>query len=197
MRSRRAFIKNVGTVAAAASTRLAIPFSSHFDSAQDGALGPNLAADPLRPQFHLLPAKNWMNDPNGPIYSKGRYHMFFQYNPNAAVWGNMHWAHAVSPDMIHWRHLPVALAPTPDGPDADGCFTGSAVEDHGAVTVLYTGVKAAPPEQATLRDGVHNFREVQCLATSKDPELRTWEKWKRPVLQPPNDPRLPGFREDR
>ncbi|TMP89744.1 MAG: glycoside hydrolase family 32 protein [Verrucomicrobia bacterium] len=45
-----------------------------------------------------------MNDPNGPIYWKGRYHMFFQYNPHAAVWGDMHWAHAVSPDMIHWRH---------------------------------------------------------------------------------------------
>ena len=72
-----------------------------------------LAADPLRPQFHLLPAKNWMNDPNGPIFWKGMYHMFFQYNPNAAAWGDMHWAHAISRDMIHWKHLPVALAPTP------------------------------------------------------------------------------------
>ena len=95
MRSRRTFIKSVGTVAVAASTGLAIPFSSRFDSAQDDAPSPNLAADPLRPQFHLLPAKNWMNDPNGPIYWRGRYHMFYQYNPGAAVWGNMHWAHAV------------------------------------------------------------------------------------------------------
>ena len=77
-----------------------------------------LAADPLRPQFHLLPAKNWMNDPNGPIFWKGTYHMFFQYNPNAAVWGDMHWAHAVSLDMIHWKHLPIALAPTPGWADA-------------------------------------------------------------------------------
>lgn len=195
MRSRRAFIKNVGSAAVAASSRLGIPFFSRFDSAQDSALRAKLAADPLRPQFHLLPAKNWMNDPNGPIYWNGRYHMFFQYNPSAAVWGNMHWAHAVSPDMIRWRHLPVALAPTPDGADADGCFTGSAVDDHGAVAIVYTGVKAAAPEQATLRDGVHNFREVQCLAISKDPELRTWEKWKPPVLQPPNEPRLTGFRD--
>ena len=195
MRSRRAFIKDVGTTAVVASTRLTTPFFSQPDDAQANALSNKLAADPLRPQVHLLPAKNWMNDPNAPIYWRGHYHMFFQYNPNAAVWGDMHWAHAVSPDMIHWRHLPVALAPTPDGPDADGCFTGSAVEDHGAVAILYTGVKTTPPGQATLRDGVHNFREVQCLATSRDPELRTWQKSEQPVLQPPNDPRLTGFRD--
>jgi len=136
-----------------------------------------------------------MNDPNGPIYWKGLYHMFFQYNPGAAVWGDMHWAHAVSPDMIHWRHLPLALAPSPDGPDADGCFTGSAVDDHGTATIIYTGVKTSAPQDATLRDGVHTFREVQCLATSSDRELRTWQKWKQPILQPPNDPRLTGFRD--
>ena len=195
MRSRRAFIKSVGTAAVAASTRLSTPFFSPFDAAQENALRAKLAADPLRPQFHLLPSKNWMNDPNGPIYWRGRYHMFFQYNPSAAVWGDMHWAHAVSPDMVHWRNLSVALAPTPDGADADGCFTGSAVEDHGSVAILYTGVKTTAPGQATLRDGVHNFREVQCLATSTDPELRTWQKWKPPIQQPPSDPRLTGFRD--
>jgi beta-fructofuranosidase len=136
-----------------------------------------------------------MNDPNGPIYWNGWYHMFFQYNPNAAVWGDMHWAHAVSEDMIHWRHLPVALAPTPSWDDADGCFTGSAVNDRGTATILYTGVKSCARERATLRDGVHNFREVQCLATSSDPQLLTWNKWKEPVMQPPNDPRLAGFRD--
>ena len=154
-----------------------------------------LAADPLRPQFHLLPAKNWMNDPNGPIFWKGMYHMFFQYNPNAAVWGDMHWAHATSPDMIHWKHLPVALAPTPGWADADGCFTGSAVDDRGTATILYTGVKTAWPQFATLRDGTHNFREVQCLATSDDSLLRTWTKWKTPVIEPPPDPLLTGFRD--
>ena len=154
-----------------------------------------LAADPLRPQFHLLPAKNWMNDPNGPIFWNGVYHMFFQHNPNAAVWGDMHWAHAVSPDMIHWKHLPIALAPTPGWDDADGCFTGSAVDDHGTATFLYTGVKKSTPEMATLRDGHSNLREVQCLATSSDPELRTWSKWKTPVIEPPLDPLLTGFRD--
>src|SRR5258706_15574187 len=128
----------------------------------DDALQANLAADPLRPQFHLLAAKNWMNDPNGPIYWNGLYHMFFQYNPNAAVWGDMHWNHAASEDMIHWRHLPIALAPTPGWADADGCFTGSAVNDNGTATILYTGVQKTPFERATLRDSHHNLRETQC-----------------------------------
>lgn len=161
----------------------------------EASLRARLAADPLRPQFHLLPAKNWMNDPNGPIYWKGNYHMFFQYNPNAAVWGDMHWNHAVSNDMIHWRHLPIALRPTPGWDDADGCFTGSAVDDHGTATILYTGVKTVAPERATLRDAAHNFREVQCLATSSDPMLLRWTKWKKPVIEPPNEPRLTGFRD--
>jgi beta-fructofuranosidase len=187
--SRRGFLKTLGASGACA----ALPLSFRTDTAPD--LRERLAADPLRPQFHLLPAKNWMNDPNGPIYWKGRYHMFFQYNPNAAVWGNMHWAHASSEDMIHWRHLPVALAPTPGWDDADGCFTGSAVDDHGTATILYTGVKSSPKDQATLRDNVNNFREVQCLATSSDPQLFTWNKWKQPVIQPPNDPQLTGFRD--
>jgi beta-fructofuranosidase len=187
--SRRDFLRTLGASGACASLPLSLWNSQSTD------LPTRLAADPLRPQFHLLPAKNWMNDPNGPIYWQGHYHMFFQHNPNAAVWGDMHWAHAVSDDMIHWRHLPMALAPTPGEDDADGCFTGSAVDDHGTATILYTGVKTVLPDQATLRDGVQHFREVQCLATSSDPQLLTWNKWKQPVIQPPSDPRLTGFRD--
>jgi beta-fructofuranosidase len=154
-----------------------------------------LARDPLRPQFHLLPKRNWMNDPDGPIYWNGQYHTFFQFNPNAAVWGDMHWAHAVSPDMVHWKHLPVALAPTPGGYDSEGCFSGSTVDDGGKATFIYTGVKTVPPEQATLRDGTHNFLETQCLATASDGELLHWEKLALPVLLPPKDPKLTGFRD--
>jgi beta-fructofuranosidase len=155
-----------------------------------------LANDPRRPQFHLLPAANWMNDPNGPIYWKGHYHMFFQYNPNAAVWGDMHWAHAVSPDMVHWKHLPVALAPTPGGPDADGCFSGTALVRDGVVTFIYTGVTKAPYEQATIRDGNNNFKETQCYATSNDAELRTWTKRPTPVIAaPPKEFEVTGFRD--
>jgi len=193
--SRREFVKGSASAAFLASARLKFSLLYGLNSTSDDALQARLAADPLRPQFHLLPAKNWMNDPNGPIYWKGHYHMFFQYNPNAAVWGDMHWAHAVSDDMIHWRHLPIALAPTPGWDDADGCFTGSAVDDNGVATILYTGVKTVPPERATLRDGVHNFRETVCLATSGDPQLRAWTKWKTPVIEPPQDPRITGFRD--
>ena len=191
--SRRSFLKS----AAASAPFFAFPRigRSVTPFVTDDALQTKLTNDPLRPQFHLLPTKNWMNDPNGPIYWNGLYHMFFQYNPNAAVWGDMHWNHAVSEDMIHWRHLPIALAPTPGWADADGCFTGSAVNDNGVATILYTGVQEAPFERATLRDGHHNFRETQCLATSSDPQLRSWNKWKDPVIQPPDDPKLTGFRD--
>jgi beta-fructofuranosidase len=197
MPSRRDFLTQFAFAASLTAARQRASFLGALDSnsVDDDTVRARLAADPLRPQFHLLPAKNWMNDPNGPIYWKGEYHMFFQYNPNAAVWGDMHWAHAVSKDMIHWRHLPVALAPTPSWDDADGCFTGSAADDRGTATIIYTGVKTVAPDRATLRDGTHNFREVQCLATSADPQLRSWTKWRQPILQPPDDPDLMGFRD--
>jgi beta-fructofuranosidase len=155
-----------------------------------------LATDPRRPQYHLLPAANWMNDPNGPIYWKGKYHMFYQYNPNGAYWGDMHWGHAVSPDMVHWRHLPVALAPTPGGPDAAGCFSGTAVVDGKRVAVLYTGVVSVPERDATIRDGEHSFRESQCLAISSDDDLTTWTKQPQPVIvAPPAGMDVSGFRD--
>jgi beta-fructofuranosidase len=155
-----------------------------------------LAKDPRRPQFHLLPAANWMNDPNAPIYWQGNYHMFYQYNPNAAVWGDMHWAHAMSQDMVHWRHLPIALAPTPGGPDAGGCFTGTAVVDGDRVAVLYTGVVPTPEDKATIRDGVHSMRETQCLAIGSGKDLTTWTKIPQPVIAaPPEGLNVSGFRD--
>ena len=138
-----------------------------------------------------------MNDPNGPIFFRGQYHIFHQYNPAGAVWGNMHWAHAVSPDMVHWTHEPIAIRPTPNGFDRDGVFSGSAVLDGNVPTVIYTGV--LPPSsdaEATLRDGKHTWREVQCLAVSKDPDLRTWEKLAEPVIAaPPSGMAVTGFRD--
>jgi len=156
-----------------------------------------LASDPLRPQFHLLPSHNWMNDPNGPIFFHGRYHMFHQYNPQGAVWGNMNWGHATSPDMIRWQHEPIAISPTPEGPDSAGVFSGSAVLDNGRPTLIYTGV--APPgpgNEATLRDGAHIWRETQCLATAQDDDLRTWKKHPEPVIgAPPPGLEVTGFRD--
>src|ERR1700752_4335100 len=156
-----------------------------------------LASDPLRPQYHLLPPHNWMNDPNGPIHFGGRYHMFHQYNPKGAVWGNMHWAHATSPDMIHWQHESIAIAPTPGGPDSDGVFSGSAVLDNRIPAVIYTGVASPPSDaEATLRDGVHSWRETQCLAVAQDNDLRTWKKLPAPVIAaPPPGLAVAGFRD--
>jgi len=162
-----------------------------------GSSQSRLATDRLRPQFHLLPAANWMNDPNGPIFYRGRYHMFFQYNPNGAFWGSMHWAHATSPDMIHWQHEPVAIAPTPNGWDRDGVFSGSMVLDGVTPTAIYTGVlPPASPAEITLDDGDHKWLEVQCLAVAQDPGLRTWEKLPAPViLRPPEHMAITGFRD--
>ena len=62
-------------------------------------------------RYHFEPKRGWMNDPNGLIFYKGEYHAFFQYNPHAAHWGQMHWGHAVSRDLIHWEEYPIALYP--------------------------------------------------------------------------------------
>jgi beta-fructofuranosidase len=158
------------------------------------ALQQKLAHDVLRPQFHLLPRHNWMNDPCAPRFHRGQYHMFFQYNPNAAVWGDMHWNHATSPDMIHWKHQPVAIAPGPGDFDAYGIFTGSVLPGMDVASILYTGVSRSEPQLATIRGDV--IREVQCLATSTDPELRTWKKLDKPVISsPPAGLHITGFRD--
>jgi beta-fructofuranosidase len=192
--SRRTFLQFFG---ATALTPAWSRFSSALTDAATNALCRKLASDPLRPQYHLLPSHNWMNDPNGPIFFRGRYHMFHQYNPQAATWSNMNWAHATSLDLIHWEHEPIALSPTPGGPDCDGVFSGSAVLDHGKPTVIYTGV--APPTtdaEATLRDGVHTWRETQCLAVAEDDDLRMWKKQPAPVIAaPPAGMEVTGFRD--
>jgi beta-fructofuranosidase len=155
-----------------------------------------LTQDPRRPQFHLLPAANWMNDPNGPVYHAGTYHMFYQYNPDGAYWGDMHWGHAVSSDMVHWQNLPVALAPTPGGPDAGGCFTGTALHDGDRIAMLYTGVVPVPQSDATSRSAALNLKESQCLAVSASHDLTRWKKETSPVIAaPPPGLDVTGFRD--
>lgn len=133
-----------------------------------------------RPRYHFLPLANWMNDPNGLIQWKGRYHLFYQHNPNGAHSAQKHWGHAVGDDLVHWTHLPIALAPMPGGPDRDGCYTGCAVDNDGTPTFVYTGV----------------WPEAQCIATSSD-DLITWRRHAgNPVIgSPPEGMDVTGFRD--
>jgi beta-fructofuranosidase len=159
--------------------------------------------DPLRPRYHLMPQRGWMNDPCAPVFFDKRYHLFFQYNPDASVWGDMHWAHAVSPDMVHWSSRPVALAPSPGGPDSFGVFTGSMVFDKSTPTILYTCVSPSSLAEATLSNSNPPEREAQCLAAPVSPEnknpdaaLDTWQKLPKPVIPaPPDGMKVTGFRD--
>ena len=80
-----------------------------------------------RPRLHLSPLAGWMNDPNGFSFYDGKYHLFYQYNPYSTRWWTMHWGHAVSKDLLHWEHLPAALAPDMDYESKGGCFSGTAI----------------------------------------------------------------------
>jgi beta-fructofuranosidase len=144
------------------------------------ALQQRLAHDPHRPQYHFLPKANWVNDPNGPIFWKGYCHLFYQYSATVYPQGPKYWGHARSKDMVYWEHLPMALAPTPGGPDKDGCWSGSAFINAGVPTLVYTGV----------------FPQVQCLATSDD-DMTTWKKFSgNPVVaSPPAGLAVTGFRD--
>ncbi len=152
--------------------------------------------DPLRPRYHFMPERGWMNDPCGPLFFKGRYHIFFQYNPGASVGADMHWGHAVSTDMIHWTHRPVALAPTPGSADAAGVWTGTMVVNKGVPTILYTGVAQTTADQATIWGSKPPLRETENLATPVDDTLDRWNKLPQPVISaPPPGMKVTGFRD--
>ena len=120
--------------------------------------------DPHRPRYHFLPPPSWINDPK-PFFWDGAYHVFFQYCPGIPYSGAKHWGHAVSRDLAHWEELPIALSPTPGGPDQEGCWTGCVVRHDGQFHILYTGIPRLS------RPAVE---QVQCLATSD--ELVNWRK---------------------
>ena len=147
-----------------------------------------LAHDPHRPRYHFLPPANWMNDPNGLIHWMGRYHLFYQYNPLAPVFGTIHWGHALSDDLVHWRDMPIALSPTPGSEDESGVWSGCAVNADGTASVLYT---------ATCKREDGSRSELPCLATSSDDDLRSWRKSpSNPVIaSPPPDLDVLGFRD--
>ena len=133
--------------------------------------------EPFRPQYHFTPEKNWMNDPNGMVFYEGEYHLFYQYNPAGDKWGHMSWGHAVSPDMVHWTHLPLALA------EADNVmiFSGSAVVDWKNSSGF--GKDGRPPLVAVYTGFRTTDRvQFQCIAYSND-KGRTWTKYSgNPVI---------------
>ena len=128
-----------------------------------------------RPGFHLSTRVGWLNDPNGFSYYEGKYHLFYQYHPYDPYWGPMHWGHAVSEDLLHWKYLPAALAPDQTY-DRDGCFSGSAVTlPDGRQLLMYTGVKRIP-----LADGGFCDEQTQCLAVGNGIDYEKYEQ--NPVL---------------
>jgi fructan beta-fructosidase len=142
--------------------------------------------DEHRAEVHFTPEKNWVNDPNGMVYHNGIYHLFFQYNPNASVWGPMHWGHATSKDLIHWTRQPVALYPDSLGT----IFSGSAVVDvnntsgfgkngQAPLVAIYTS-----HNEKAEKTGTSNF-QTQSIAYSND-EGKTWVKYEgNPVVKNP------------
>jgi fructan beta-fructosidase len=133
-----------------------------------------------RPEVHFTPAENWMNDPNGPVYVDGQYHLYYQYNPFGNLWGNIGWGHAVSNDLIEWEEKEMALS----APPPDMTFSGSAVvdtdnrsglcDDAGCLVAAYTGLVVDP--------GTATSRQDQRIAVSND-DGRSFEPYEgNPVL---------------
>ncbi|WP_312029502.1 glycoside hydrolase family 32 protein [Paenibacillus sedimenti] len=151
-----------------------------------GQLAAGLTDESFRLRYHLMPPAGWMNDPNGLVHYKGEYHAFYQHYPYEPRWGPMHWGHAKSKDLIHWEHLPIALAPSEPYDLGEsggyGCWSGSAIDHDGKLTLFYTGhVDGRTP------------MEVQCMATSSDGV--SFVKNENPVISAPPEEGGFGFRD--
>lgn len=114
-----------------------------------------------QPLLHFTPSLGWMNDPNGLIFFKGVYHLFYQYHPYQTKWNQMYWGHAVSKDLITWRELPIALAPSEEYENSSdgGCFSGTAIEHEGILYLFYTAV---------AKNAAGQLIQKQCVAMSED-----------------------------
>jgi fructan beta-fructosidase len=136
----------------------------------------SLYKERFRPRFHYSPATNWCNDPNGLVYHNSEYHLFYQYNPFGNVWGHMTWAHATSKDLIHWKHLPIAIAEERD----TMIFSGTCVVDKNNTSGF--GKNGQVPMVAVYTGHIENKNQSQHIAFSLDNGI-TWTKYnKNPVL---------------
>ncbi|WP_141501061.1 PfkB family carbohydrate kinase [Paenibacillus luteus] len=137
-------------------------------------------AERFRPGFHFSPPSNWANDPNGLVYYEGSYHLFYQNHPYSNKWGPMHWGHAVSKDLVHWEHAPIALFPDEHGAIFSGCCvvdwknsSGLFEDSHGLVAIF---------THADINPVTSQPRQRQSLAYSRD-NGQTWHKYEgNPVL---------------
>jgi fructan beta-fructosidase len=153
----------------------------------------NNGGEAYRPLIHFTPAKGWMNDPNGMVYYKGVYHLFYQYHPNSSVWGPMHWGHATSTDLVHWKHEPIALYPDSIGT----IFSGSAVLDVNNTSGF--GKKGVSPLVAIFTQHSHKGEDAgrndfqnQSIAYSLD-NGKSWTKYTgNPVIR---NPGIKDFRD--
>ena len=138
-------------------------------------------------RVHLKAPDNWINDPNGFIYYKGYYHLFYQYFPYGPRWGTMHWGHAVSKDLVSWEHRGIALYPS-RYEDKNGCFSGSAIENDGTMYLVYTGVRyeVINPEDphTCLND---QFESAQMMIYSEDGFHFDNENGKEVIIPPLTD----------
>ena len=138
--------------------------------------------DPAFPRLHGRPDRGWVNDPNGCSYIDGRYHVFFQYNPDAPVHAGIKWGHASSADLAHWRQEPIALVNRPGELDSFGCWSGCVVDDAGVPTAVYSAVA----------DDTHR---TNVLLARSDREMRVWQQDRKPVARTPDDPSISHVRD--
>jgi len=134
----------------------------------------NLYKEKLRPQFHFSPSRGWNNDPNGMVYYNGEYHLFFQHNPFGIKWGNMHWGHAVSKDLVHWRELPIALYPNSLN---DMVFSGGGLVDQGNTAGFKTG------KEDVIVVSFTSTGRGECIAYSNDCGRHFEEYGGNPILK--------------
>ena len=141
-------------------------------------------------KLHLKAPDNWVNDPNGFIYYKGYYHLFYQYFPYGPRWGTMHWGHAISRDLVTWEHKELALYPT-RREDRNGCFSGSAIEEDGKLHLVYTGVRyelVNPDDPHTCLN--EQYESAQLMITSEDGFHFDNENGKEVIIPPITDPAI-------
>ena len=151
-------------------------------------LAPAEPAEAWRPRLHYSARGNWINDPNGLFYQDGVYHLYYQMNPDDSVWGNMHWGHAVSRDLLHWQELPIALDAEPEG--LGYAFSGGAVIDWNNTSGLGDGVN--PPIIASYTQHSKDAVQVQSIAYSTDGGKRFVPYAGNPVIA---NPGLKDFRD--